>query len=360
MPALRDGGADDQARLDADRSARRAAGMLDPLEQQLGGDAGALGRAEVDRRQRRPGELRERRCCPCPRRRRRRGTSMSAVAQRARARRAASRSLAQKIASGRAAREQALDGAAAGLDHEVVGHLDERLVALEPARARARRGSRACRAESRARCAAGPLTKPIRRRPTSCRWRTASAAPRRDFVRTVSTRRALRRLADHDHRHRRPLELARRALSVNSQRDEDQPVDEPLLEIARSIASSSSTSPPVECRSSRTAVSRATCLDRADHRRVDRVRDVGHRERDLARAARAERAGRRVRDVADRLGRLASRACRISGVVRIPFSARDAEATETFARRATVVIVGAASVLVSELRRKWLISENVF
>jgi hypothetical protein len=33
----------------------------------------------------------------------------------------------------------------------------------------------------------------------------------------------------------------------------------------------------------------------------------------------------------------------MSGVVRIPLSARDAEATETLASRATVVIVGAGS-----------------
>jgi hypothetical protein len=37
----------------------------------------------------------------------------------------------------------------------------------------------------------------------------------------------------------------------------------------------------------------------------------------------------------------------MSGVVRMPFSARDADATETLARRATVVIVGAASLPVS-------------
>jgi len=37
----------------------------------------------------------------------------------------------------------------------------------------------------------------------------------------------------------------------------------------------------------------------------------------------------------------------MSGVVRMPFSALDADATETLARRATVVIVGAASVPVS-------------
>src|SRR3954454_11303302 len=37
----------------------------------------------------------------------------------------------------------------------------------------------------------------------------------------------------------------------------------------------------------------------------------------------------------------------MSAVVRMPFSARDAEATETLASRATVVIVGAASVVPS-------------
>ena len=51
-------GADDEARLDAD-DPRPAPGMLDAREQQLGGDARALGRAEVDGRQRRPGDGRE-------------------------------------------------------------------------------------------------------------------------------------------------------------------------------------------------------------------------------------------------------------------------------------------------------------
>src|SRR5215211_1114463 len=54
----RRGAADDQGGLHSD-NARRAVGSLDPLEQQLGCDPGSLGRAEIDRGERRPGDLGE-------------------------------------------------------------------------------------------------------------------------------------------------------------------------------------------------------------------------------------------------------------------------------------------------------------
>src|SRR5918994_895633 len=56
----------------------------------------------------------------------------------------------------------------------------------------------------------------------------------------------------------------------------------------------------------------------------------------------------------------------VSGLVRIPFSTRDADATETFARRATVVIVGTLSAVssgigwVSSASMLKRITENVY
>ena len=81
MRGAPDGGAHDEARLDADDSGARgpAARCARAGARPRGGRAR---RAEVDGGQRRPGDLRERRCCPSRRARRRPGTSRPAVAQR--------------------------------------------------------------------------------------------------------------------------------------------------------------------------------------------------------------------------------------------------------------------------------------
>ena len=179
-------GAHDEARLDADRLARAPRRVLDPREQQLGRDARALGRAEVDRRQRRPGARPRGRCCPCRRPRRRAARRDLRVAQRARARRA--RAGRWRRRSRPAARARAAARRPRGPRSTMKSSATSRR-ARRRARARtraARRGSRAG-APCPAPCAAGPLTNAIRRRPAACRWRTASAAPRREFARTVST-----------------------------------------------------------------------------------------------------------------------------------------------------------------------------
>ena len=135
-PALASGGgADDEARVDADRL-RRPRRILDPLEQQLGRDARALGRAEVDRGQRRPGELREGGVVHAHHRHVLRHVDMRIAQRHERARRDQVVGAEDRVGP-RAPREQALGGTAAGLDHEVVGHDAQLLVALEPARAEA-------------------------------------------------------------------------------------------------------------------------------------------------------------------------------------------------------------------------------
>ena len=102
----------------------------------------------------------------------------------------------------------------------------------------------------------GPLTRAIRRRPTSWRWRTASAAPRRDFVRTLSTGvpfggvpSTMTGAADRS--------SSRACASVKCSATRISPSTKRCLR-SRIIASSSSASAPVECSSNRTPISRET------------------------------------------------------------------------------------------------------
>ena len=147
----------------------------------------------------------------------------------------------------------------------------------------------------------GPLTNAIRVRPTAWRWRTASAAPLREYARTVSTEvpavgRPITTTGAAD-------TLSSAACSwVRWRRGQDQPVDVAVPEVAdqrelvvRVGAGRVEQQPD--------AGDPRDLLDRRDHGRVDRVADIGHCEGDLARPARAERPRGCVRDVADRLGR---------------------------------------------------------
>ena len=246
-----------------------------------------------------------------------RGTSRPAVAQRARARRAASRSLAQKIASGRDAREQPLDRAARpALDREVVGDLDQRVVALEPARAKPVEVAEPARRPGRR-----PLRAVDERDPPPAGARAGGAPrrPRRGASSAARCRPARPSSACRSRDRHRGAATASACAVGELQRAEDQPVDVALRR-SRRMRARPRRRRSVECRISRLPCLARDLLDRADHRRVDGVRDVRHRERDLAGAARAQAAGRRVRHVADRLGRLASRAASVSGFVLIPFS----------------------------------------
>jgi hypothetical protein len=85
------------------------------------------------------------------------------------------------------------------------------------------------------------------------------------------------------------------------QRREDQPVDEAVLQVShhrdlvldiRPRRVQQQPQPPRP----------RDLLDRADHRRVDGIADIGHGEGDLARTPRAQRARGGVRCVADPLG----------------------------------------------------------
>ena len=102
--------------------------------------------------------------------------------------------------------------------------------------------------------------------------------------------------------HRRPAE--QRCVHLgHPERDEDQPVREPALELLhdRELFGEVAAGRVQD----ETPAARADdLLDRRDHRGVDGVRDVGHGERDLPCLPRAERAGGGVRDVADPLGGL--------------------------------------------------------
>ena len=91
------------------------------------------------------------RCCPCRRARRPRARRRPASRSAARTP-TARRSFAQRIASGRAALEQALCGGAAGIDHEVGRDLHQRPRHVRASRSAARPGSRAG-ARTLARCA---------------------------------------------------------------------------------------------------------------------------------------------------------------------------------------------------------------
>ena len=108
--------------------------------------------------------------------------------------------------------------------------------------------------------------------------------------------------ADHDHWHGGGRELLR-VRFCHVERSEDEPVDEAVLEVAHHgelvlrVGAGGVEHQPQ-------ALGTGDLLDRADHRRVHRVADVGHRERDLARPARPKRAGGCVRDVPHRLGGL--------------------------------------------------------
>ena len=165
----------------------------------------ALVRAEVDRGQRRPGQRREiavvhpdERDVPgtsSPRRGARRGRRPQAGRWRRGSRRAD-------------AREQELGGAAARLDHEVARDLDQLLVPRQPARAEPVEIAAAAATDPGA-VWVGPLTNAIRVRPTACRCRTASAAPLREYARTVSTG-VRRRPVFRSRRRARPRGSARR------------------------------------------------------------------------------------------------------------------------------------------------------
>ena len=91
---------------------------------------------------------------------------------------------------------------------------------------------------------------------------------------------SLRRTTDHDHRGRGAAELVG-VLVGQVEGGEDQAVDEPVLEIADErelvvvVGSGRVEQKPEVARAS-------DVLDRGDHRRVDGVADVGHREGDLA------------------------------------------------------------------------------
>ena len=114
--------------------------------------------------------------------------------------------------------------------------------------------------------------------------------------------RSLERSPEHDDRRSGARELGRMGFR-HAQRDEDQAVHEALLEIAhdrqlvRDLGACRVQHQPPVTRPHH-------FLDRRHHRRVDRVRDVGHRECDLAGPARTERPRRGIRDVADLLGRV--------------------------------------------------------
>ena len=256
-------------------------------------------------------DARRGRCCPCPRLRRRRAPQGWRRAARP-ARRSRCRSFAQKIASGLARSSSRTVAARPGSTVKSSPISTQALVELEADGAETVGVAGVARARP-AVVSRGPLTKrdpaPARSVQVADGRLGAHARLGRDGVdRGLGTR-----PADHDDRHRRAAERARRASRSSGARRGSARRRTGAGAPGRSRALSAR-SPPVECRTRRRPLAPTTSWIERDHRRVDGVRDVGHRERDLARLPRAERAGRGVRDVADRARPPRSRArrCRAS------------------------------------------------
>ena len=204
--------------------------------------------------------------------------------------------------------QQPLGGASARLDHEV-----RRRSRAAPRPGRCRRARRPSSVSEPSLRAGNRSARAVDERdpPTTeaWRWRTASAAPLREWARTTST--------------------------------ESSTVGRPITTTGTAAPRSSSAWPAVSCSEARISPSTKRCrrsrddrelvlgvgagrveqeppaagagdlLDRADHGHVDGVADVGDREGDLPGAPRAQRARCRIRHEAHRLGRLGHpvRAC---------------------------------------------------
>ena len=212
----------------------------------------------------------------------------------------ASRSFVQRIASGRARARRRRGRLAAGLDHEVGRDLGQAVVAPQVAAAQAVEV-----AEPPLRAGNGVL-RPVQERDPPAPGRVEVAHRLGGALARVGAddvdAELVARAPDHDDRGRSVPELVDMRVR-DVERREDQPVREAVPQVAHDRELVVRVGARGVEHQAPAALARRL-LDRRDHRRVDRVADVRHREHDLARPPRAERARGRVGHVADRLGGL--------------------------------------------------------